>query len=393
MSAKQRLVVVGGGMAGHKIAYAMQHVADVTLVDPKDYVEVPMAVPRLLVAPGSLPAIIPYSAFLPRSKHLQGRLAEVRQRSIIVDAGGRAGTTEVAYDTLVLATGSNYQGDLVKPVSGSAGERLQHFRSVRKHLESAGRVLIVGGGAVGIEIAGEITESFPDKLVTVVEAGPHILPMTSEKPRRWAAEFLERHGVKLITGERIVEPASIPSGNLDARGGEAVTDKGSRIDYDVGLWCVGLKPDASYLTAHFPEALDARGLIRVSGDLRVMGQRHMFAVGDITDLPDKGAMWVKYHADVAIKNLKRLIAAPTTSVLAHYKRPMPSTTMLVTLGRNNGVIDLPFGKFRAGWLARKLKGEHMLVPRVRKGVGLSTRGETEVGGGGSPAVVVPSGTR
>jgi flavin-dependent dehydrogenase len=41
MSAKQRIVVVGGGIAGHKIAYAMQHVADVTLVDPKDYVEVP----------------------------------------------------------------------------------------------------------------------------------------------------------------------------------------------------------------------------------------------------------------------------------------------------------------------------------------------------------------
>ena len=373
MSAKQRVVVVGGGAAGHKIAYAMQHAADVTLVDPKDYMEVPMAVPRLMVAPGSLPALIPYREFLPKADLVQGWLKEVREGSIIVETSARPGTTEVPYDYLVLATGSNYDGDLVKPVSGNVGQRLQHFRSVRKHLEAAGRVLIVGGGAVGIELAGEITETFPGKRVTVVEAGLHILPLTSEKPRRWAAEFLQRRGVEILTGERIVQPVSTPSGNLDARGGQAVTDKGSRIDYDVGLWCVGLKPDASYLKAHFPAALDERGLIKVSTDMRMLGQPRIFAVGDITDLPEKGALWVQYHAKAAIKNLQRLIAAPETAKLAHYKRPMPRTTMLVTLGRRNGVMDLPLGKFRAGWLARKLKADHMLVPGYRKGIGLAPR--------------------
>ena len=373
MSARQRIVVVGGGAAGHKIAYAMQHAADVTLVDPKDYLEVPMAVPRLLVAPGSLPALIPYSEFLPKAALVQGWLKEVRERSIIVETGAHPGRTEVPYDYLVLATGSNYEGDLVKPLSGHLGERLQHFRTVRKHLEGAGRVLIVGGGAVGIEVAGEITETFPGKRVTVVEAGPRILPLTSEKPRRWAAEFLRGRGVEILTGERIVQPGSTPSGNLDARGGQAVTDKGTRIDYDVGLWCVGLKPDASYLQAHFPDALDERGLIKVSADLRVLDQSRIFAVGDITDLPDKGALWVKYHAKVAIKNLQRLIASPGTLKLAHYKRPMPRTTMLVTLGRRNGVMDLPFGKSRAGWLVRKLKAEHMLVPGYRKEIGLAPR--------------------
>jgi apoptosis-inducing factor 2 len=372
MSAKQRIVVVGGGAAGHKIAYAMQHAADITLVDPKDYLEVPMAVPRLMVAPGSLPALISYREFLPKAALVQGWLKEVRERSIIVETSAPPGRTEVPYDYLVLATGSNYEGDLVKPVSGHVGERLQHFRAVRKHLEGAGRVLIVGGGAVGIEVAGEIAETFPGKRVTVVEAGPRILPLTSEKPRRWAAEFLRGRGVEILTGERIVQPASTPSGNLDPRGGQAVTDKGTRIDYDVGLWCVGLKPDASYLQTHFPEALDERGLIKVSADLRMIGQPHTFAVGDITDLPDKGALWVKYHAKVAIKNLQRLIASPTAA-LVHYKRPMPRTTMLVTLGRRNGVMDLPFGKSRAGWLVRKLKAEHMLVPGYRKGIGLAPR--------------------
>lgn len=67
----------------------------------------------------------------------------------------------------------------------------------------------------------------------------------------------------------------------------------------------------------------------------------------------------------------RLIASDQTSALAHYKRPLPPTTMLVTLGRNSGVMDLPFGKFRWGWLSRNPKGEHMLVPDCRKGLGLT----------------------
>lgn len=379
MKQKPKIVIVGGGMAGHKIAHALQDLAEITLVDPKDFFEIPMAAPRLLVAPGSLPAIIPYRAFLSRSRLVRGWLREVRDRSILVDAGAPTGATDVPFDYLVLATGSNYDGDLVKPLAGEAEGRMQHFQSVRDRLADAKRILIVGGGAVGVELAGEIVETFPEKQITLVEAGQHILPLTSEKPRRWAAAFLESHGVRLLTGQRIVEPSSTPPGNFDPRRGEAVTDKGARISYDASFWCVGLKPDASYMMAHFPDAIDPRGLIKVTGDLRVVGQSRIFAVGDITNLPEKGALWVQYHAKVAIKNLMRLIASDHASALAHYKRPLPPTTMLVTLGPHNGVMDLPFGKFRWGWLSRKLKGEHMLVPGYRKGVGLTPRPSTPNG--------------
>ena len=366
---KPRIVIAGGGMAGHKIAYELQQVADVTLVDPKDFFEIPMAAPRLLVAPGSLSAIIPYREFLAGVRVVRGRLVEARDRAIVVERTEPAGTIEIPFDYLVLATGANYEGDLVKPIGGEVEERLQHYRLARDRLAGAERVLIVGGGAVGVELAGEIVEKLPGKQITLVEAGPRLLPPTSEKPRRWAAAFLQQHGVRILTGEKIVEPAT-PAGNFDANGGVAVTDKGAKIPYDVGLWCVGLKPDASYMKAHFQKTIDARGLIRVTRDLRVVGQQRIFAVGDINDLPEKGALWVQYHAKVMIKNLKRLIASESSPALAEYKRPLPPTTMLVTLGRNNGVMDLPFGKFRWGWLSRKLKGEHMLVPPYRKGVGL-----------------------
>ncbi len=47
-------MIVGATIAGHKIAYELQHGADVTLVDPKDFFQIPMALPGQLVAPGEL---------------------------------------------------------------------------------------------------------------------------------------------------------------------------------------------------------------------------------------------------------------------------------------------------------------------------------------------------
>lgn len=58
------LVVIGGGIAGHAIAYRLKSLFTVTLVDPKTYLEVPMAAPRLLVDPDALQARIPYAEFL-----------------------------------------------------------------------------------------------------------------------------------------------------------------------------------------------------------------------------------------------------------------------------------------------------------------------------------------
>ncbi|MBA5638682.1 hypothetical protein H3H37_16600 [Duganella sp. LX20W] len=68
---KKKLVVIGGGSAGHKIAYLLQDTLDVTLVDPKTYFEVPMALPRLLVEPNALSAQIRYQDFLPGVRHVQ----------------------------------------------------------------------------------------------------------------------------------------------------------------------------------------------------------------------------------------------------------------------------------------------------------------------------------
>jgi apoptosis-inducing factor 2 len=81
-SSARRLVIIGGGMAGHLIAHAMQSSMKVTLIDPKTYVEVPMAVPRLLVEPEALPARIPYADFLPNVRLVRGQATAIADSSV-----------------------------------------------------------------------------------------------------------------------------------------------------------------------------------------------------------------------------------------------------------------------------------------------------------------------
>src|SRR5436305_10812667 len=106
---RRGVVMAGGGLAGHRIAFALQHEADVTLIDPKDFFEVPMAVPRMLVEPGrARDAVIPFAEFLPRVRLLHGRYRSFRPGVAMTDAG------EVPFDYLVIATGAAYSGDLIK---------------------------------------------------------------------------------------------------------------------------------------------------------------------------------------------------------------------------------------------------------------------------------------
>jgi hypothetical protein len=62
--------------------------------------------------------------------------------------------------------------------------------------------------------------------------------------------------------------------------------------------------------------------------------------------------------------------------------PMPRTTLLVTLGRRNGVMDLPFGKFRTGWLHARPKRITCSSPKNRKGIGLAPQPKS--GDGAAP---------
>ena len=90
----------------------------------------------------------------------------------------------------------------------------------------------------------------------------------------------------------------------------------------------------------------------------------MFVAGDVTNLPEgRLAIISGLHAKSIVANLKNLLASPSPDAvkLKPYKPALPGRgmgrMMVVTLGREEGLTSLPFGQFRASFMARTIKSQ------------------------------------
>jgi apoptosis-inducing factor 2 len=235
-------------------------------------------------------AIISIADAHPKVRHIQGRLAEWIDTGGLVDAVDGA-RRKVTGDVSVLATGSRFAGEFVRSSSGSMETRKAVFRRHEASLSTARRILIVGGGPIGVEMAAEIVEAWPGRSVTIVESGARILGGAAISASAYAAKFPQYRGVTLLTGERIESPS--PADCVSAEPSEARTASGKHIGYDVILWCIGGRPNTEYLRAHFSDRLDADGRVRVTPQLLMEGEDRVFALGDTNLRENKMALHVK----------------------------------------------------------------------------------------------------
>src|SRR5580704_6011429 len=169
-AAKPTVVVVGGGYGGIAVAKALDETSDVVLIEPKDAFMHNIAALRALVDP-SWPSRIFFS--------YEGLLANgrvVRDRAVLVDPNRvvTASGEEIAADYVVLATGSRYpfpaKTDLV-----DTHHAQEQVRQTHQALTQADRVLLVGAGPVGIELAGEIRHVWPDKSIVLLDVADEVL--------------------------------------------------------------------------------------------------------------------------------------------------------------------------------------------------------------------------
>jgi len=370
---KKTILVLGGGAAGHQIAYQLRNDADVILVDPKTYWEVPMAVPRLLVEPDKLQARLPYKNFMGRATHIQGKvvaLADDIARIALIDGTERM----LPFDYAVIATGSRYIDPLIKAEATTETERSAEISAMNQRLRGARSVVVAGGGPVGVETAAELRETFPNLTVTIVHGGSKLLERAPNRFPGWAEQALRPGGVNFVFNDRV----TVPDPGVQPDDGKVRTNAGRTIEADVVIWAGGVVPVTDYVAASWPASVQPDGLLRVDPFLRLQDHPRVFVAGDVTNLPEgRLAIISGLHAKSIVANLKKLLAspAPEAAKLRPYKPALPGRgmgkMMVLTLGRRDGLTSLPFGQFRASFMARKIKSRDMLVGMSRKAVGLT----------------------
>ncbi|KAL7107917.1 hypothetical protein ACP275_06G083500 [Erythranthe tilingii] len=350
---KKRVVVVGGGVAGSLIAKTLQNHTDVFLIDSKEYFEIPWTNLRSMVEPSFAErTVINHSDYLPNAHIVTSDATSITETEVVT-AQGRV----IAYDYLVIATGHVSSGAFSKT------EKLSYYKTEQEKIKSADSILIVGGGPTGVELAAEIIVDFPDKKVTLVHRGSRLMEFIGEKASKKAFDWLTSKKVEVIM-EQSVDLTSASNGVYETSGGEKITA-------DCHFLCTGSRTGSSWLKETFlGESLDIHGRLMVDAKLRVKGYSNIFAIGDITDIPEiKQGYLAQAHASLAAKNLKLLIKGESERKMYSYKAG--PAMAVVSLGRREGLAQIKCLTI-VGRIPGILKSGDLFVGKTRKALGLKS---------------------
>jgi NADH:quinone reductase (non-electrogenic) len=364
------LVIVGAGFGGLACAKALGGTpVHVTVVDRRNY---HLFVPLLYqVATAALsPADIarPIRRILGKYENVHVVLGEVRAVDPRAHTIRLSDGTELRYDRLVIATGSEYSyfGHPEWAPLAPGPRTLELARRIRARLlgaferaEAMGdtraqdalmTTVIVGGGPTGVEMAGSVAELARHALardfrhidprrarILLIEAGPKLLSGFPTVLSEYARAAMERLGVTVMLNQAVQ--------SIDDR---AVTVAGKRIEAGTIIWGAGVQasPAGHWLGVE----TDRAGRIPTNPDLSVKGVADIYALGDTALAIDKSGAPFRALAQVADqqgRHLGRALAANLRNgtPLPAFKFHNRGNTAII--GRNAAVFDF-------GWL--RLKG-------------------------------------
>ena len=409
-SGTPRIVIVGGGAGGLELAAQLGHALGqdkVTLVDSRPF---HIWKPSLHeVAAGTLDIHQEGLSYLMLA-HMRGftfargeLLAVDRKRRMIrvdkvVDAAGQTvlPERELPYGTLVLALGSvsnffNTPGAAEYAVTLDSTDAAEAFRlAMLKNMalvdqakgrdpQARLRLVIVGGGATGVELAVELREASHvisaygltnfqaerDLAITLVEGAPRILSPLSEKISRAAHARLTALGIQVETQCRVAEITPDAVRTADGRSFPA----------DLSVWAAGIQGPPVLATLGLP--LNRLGQLEVNERLE-SSDPHILALGDCCAAPWTDGRSVPARAQAAHQQASyladRILARTEGQDGADEPYAYRDNGSLVSLGREAGVGSLMGklsgrGLFVSGTLARWMyMSLHLMHHRAVLGV-------------------------
>ncbi|CAK5275404.1 unnamed protein product [Mycena citricolor] len=308
---KPNVVVVGGSYVGLKfvdlIAAEVSETHNTILIEKNSHFEHLFAFPRISIVPGfAHKAYIPYTSAFHASPSgstsvVHGVVAQVLPDRVVLDSGD-----SIPYEYLVIATGTG----LYPARAHNKAEEVEFQEALQRRVKDASEVVVIGGGASGIQTATDAKEFYPSKNITLVHSRDQLMNRFHPELHSLVSKKLESLGVKVVLGQRVELPAS---GRYPVTGPSysiGLAD-GTQLHADVAISCTGAVPMSSLITSLSPDLIDEYKYIRVKPTMQVQDERfpNVFAVGDVAGTgANKNARSAFGQIEVAVKNIKSLIA-------------------------------------------------------------------------------------
>ncbi|PYY01892.1 MAG: NAD(P)/FAD-dependent oxidoreductase [Acidobacteria bacterium] len=399
MSAKHRILILGGGFGGLYTALGLEKKlhkypnVEVTLVNRENFF---LFTPMLHeVAAGDLDLtniVNPVRKLLRKVNFFEGEVEDIdlEKRSVLVSHGFDRHTHELEFDQIVLGLGSstNFFGLPGLEEHALTMKSLSDAINLRNRLialleeadtecvDSGNRkalltFIVAGGGFAGVETMGGINDFVRDSLpffpnirqedirMVLVHPGPAVLPELSTSLGQYTQETLRRKGIDIRLNTKVE----------GYEHGTVMLSDGSLLATHTLIWTAGTTPHS--LLAALP-CTKERGRIVVNDTLEVKGSAGVWAIGDCALVPDRTTgKYCPPTAQHALREGKVLAHNLLATLSGASKKSFSFATIgqLAAIGRRCGVASIlgkNFQGFIAWWLWRTIYLSKL--PRLEKKV-------------------------
>jgi NADH dehydrogenase FAD-containing subunit len=275
--------------------------------------------------------------------------------------GGTGSVIKLEYDYLILATGMTYRQDPITPNSTTETTlqgRLQSWKKSYRQLQQARRIIVLGGGAVGVELAAEIVDAQFDgdgddsydskqkkkKHITLIDVAPELVMNFPKPARTYAQRWLQRRGVDVKLNAKLKSWTEK----------SCTFEDGTVLNAEIVYVCFGSRPNSELMAAttsttnpgsnnidggdsHTTLIGDsARGKLCTLDTLQVILERNsvssassvvrpfqdgcIFACGDLATPPfgdEKQALQAETQGKIAAENVIKLLSNDQTTSAAN----------------------------------------------------------------------------
>jgi NADH:ubiquinone reductase (H+-translocating) len=352
---KPKVVILGGGFGGLAAARALHKAADVTVVDRHNY----QTFLPLLYQVSTAGLAADHVAY-PIRGALRKTPVKFRMGSpISIDHKNKEVKLDsselLKFDHLIIALGSVSADFGIPGVKEftlgmkTVSEALTIRAEIMRRFEDLCRfeddtklsITVVGGGPTGVEMAGAIAELIRGPLksdqanaaahidITLIEAGPRLLPPFAPSLSARTKKDLEKLGVKVLVNAAVQE--------VEHR--KIKLKDGSSIASEITIWAAGVKGSDAMLQLNLP-TLGNR--VAVEPTMQVKNYPYVWALGDIAASVDKNGNQLPMVAPVAIQQgkfiAKQIARLRKNKSLENFKYLDKGS--MATIGRNKAVVQV-----------------------------------------------------
>lgn len=248
-----------------------------------------------------------------------------------------------------LIPGAEAEAFPVKPI-----ENLERVREVilEKIKKGVPRILLIGGGPAGVELAGNIWRLIQSNgaqaRIILANSADRLLPAVNEKAGRLAEQSLLRRGIEVVSNFMAASMAQ----------GIARSQSGQELSYDVAILTIGIVPPRLFIDSNLETSKD--GALLVNDRLQAKSHPEIFGGGDCIQIEgnplNRVGVYAVREAPILFRNLMASIKGTNHITFKPQKRYL----LIFNLGDGTGI-------FVRGWFVWRGKLAFTIKNRIDTG--------------------------